>query len=77
MDDHKVNRKRETLQGRSEMLRRSLLAVGYKYEWVRITEGLPTAGVTAESRATPFQAGNFVGWHPSSHLKAFCRDVLG
>ncbi len=59
------------------MLRRSPLAMGYKYEGVRITEGLPTVGVSAESHAAPFQAGNFVEWHPSSHVKAFRRDVLG
>ncbi len=72
-----AHRKEETLQDGSEVLRRSLLMAGYIYEEVLITEGLPAVGVTAKSRALPFQAGIVVGWHPSSHRKAFRREVLG
>ncbi len=49
---------------------------GYKYEEVLITEGLPTIGITAESRALVFQAGIAVGWHTSSQRKVFRREVL-
>ncbi len=72
-----AHRKEETLQEGNEVLRRSLLMAGYTYEEVLVTEGLPTVGVTAKSRALPFQAGILVGWRPSSHRKAFRREVLG
>ncbi len=48
--------------------------VGYKYEGVRMAEGLPIVGVTAESRTLPIQVGIILGWHPLSHNRAFRRE---